>query len=561
MKDISMMILLLLALAADNLSKPCQSDGSDIGREKNWLISDLKSLEGEAAKLDKALSRASVKAEIADAAWSLDKEWAQNLLREAYELTLPGEEERNRLRSQPVGSAPKEPDETALARMRIRNRVLNIASRDSAFAGQLAQLGKELMGKMEEAQMHSSLAAKSIVSNDLEAAGKYILSSVEAEPTQIGAGWNIYEVAARDREAADDLIIKYIERLQSIPLSADSAARTYLSLRFAVFPNPYIDPKAKQAQPAGSRAVRAYLHYVIESMAQLEQREPGSAIRLRPALLSLWQPLQQHAPEMTARFLEMEQASRRPGEKLVLPTVNSDEKNRLDYEERLRKAADTREKDDVVAALRNAMGRKDYTQCRRLLDFLSESDLKTSLVEEVNLRESISLAQQGEVLTSRQMAYKLNTPEAILKAYPEIIRACVDKKYSYDAITLVQEAVRKLKGAGERDDLPRIFSQLAISIAPLDSALALDVLEETVYAANRSHIDTGNGYAGFNINVFYSLVAKDENRVLDAANILKDRVRWIMAKAAILRWKAERLKDSAPTKRQEPKKDGSRQRE
>ena len=68
--------------------------GDDKVVRKSLLLSDLQALEAKADKIAAPLSRARAQAEIADAAWPLDREWAKKLLREAYELILPPEEER-----------------------------------------------------------------------------------------------------------------------------------------------------------------------------------------------------------------------------------------------------------------------------------------------------------------------------------------------------------------------------------------------------------------------------------------------------------------------------------
>ncbi len=44
--------------------------------ERNSLFFELRALDAEAAELRKPLARARAKVEIADAAWSLDMEWA-----------------------------------------------------------------------------------------------------------------------------------------------------------------------------------------------------------------------------------------------------------------------------------------------------------------------------------------------------------------------------------------------------------------------------------------------------------------------------------------------------
>jgi hypothetical protein len=79
--------------------------------ERNSLFFELRALDAEAAELRKPRARARAKVEIADAAWSLDMEWAKKLLREAYELTFPEDEERDRLRRQAIGEGVRPPTE------------------------------------------------------------------------------------------------------------------------------------------------------------------------------------------------------------------------------------------------------------------------------------------------------------------------------------------------------------------------------------------------------------------------------------------------------------------
>ena len=73
------------------------------------LLSDVKTLALEIAKLDTPLARAMAHAEIADAAWTLDQKWARTLLQEAYRLTYLTEEEKRKLGTEPPGTPPRPP--------------------------------------------------------------------------------------------------------------------------------------------------------------------------------------------------------------------------------------------------------------------------------------------------------------------------------------------------------------------------------------------------------------------------------------------------------------------
>jgi hypothetical protein len=92
------LILVFLAIFSSaslaQTTSPPEPSGGETALRRNLLLTDLRSLEIEVLKLDKPLARALAQAEIADAVWTLDKEWAKKLLREAYELTLPDEAEQ-----------------------------------------------------------------------------------------------------------------------------------------------------------------------------------------------------------------------------------------------------------------------------------------------------------------------------------------------------------------------------------------------------------------------------------------------------------------------------------
>lgn len=244
--------------------------GDDTALKKILLLADLQALNERAEKLHTPLARALAKAEIADASWELDQAWAKNLLREAYELTLPSEEEQAKLRKKATGAPLSLPTGNEIARNRVRRRVLGVAARSKAFADELARLGAEKLGKREENSMYSSLAAKAVADGDTTKAGAYIIQSLESDPTVINAGYYILDAAAKDRVAADKLILQYIGVLRATPLSAtnDGAFRAYYLLENLVFPNDQfiavrqlllkgVNPSPTQIPPASAAVVRA----------------------------------------------------------------------------------------------------------------------------------------------------------------------------------------------------------------------------------------------------------------------------------------------------------------
>jgi hypothetical protein len=95
--------------------------------------------------------------------------------------------------------------------------------------------------------------------------------------------------------------------------------------------------------------------------------------------------------------------------------------------------------------------------------------------------------------------------------------------------------------AGEIDGVLSALEKLAKAILPIDSLLAAELVDDVVVRANSSQIDTTQGRTGIDSDLFKSLASKDEVRALSAAQSLKDRLRRIVALAAIYQWKAKEL--------------------
>jgi hypothetical protein len=532
-----------------------QDNNDDVALKKLELLSDLQALETESSKLDKPLARAMAKAEIADAAWGLDQLWAKKLLHEAYEFTFPEDEEQNKLRNEPVGAAPKFPTDIDRARSEVRNRVFSVADRDKDFVDELTKLGGQKLGHYEEHLRNASLATRAIEAGDKEAASRFILQSIEADPTQISAGRAILDLAAKDRAAADRLIIQYIARLRTTPVSFEnqSLGRTYLTLNELVFPNPNRNPI-----PPGPPVMRAYAAYIIESLRKLEQIRPGFLTRARGTLLTAWLPLNKYAPELTEAFLELERMSRSPGEDASLPKVSDGEASKERYEKRIKDALDSDQPDEV--AINFAITRGDFDKARKLIEKLSDGPQKTQLRELANAREAISLAKKGSLVEAEILAEQLNKATSILQVYPLIINKYVATKDQPSATLIVYRAIKQLKQANTEAAIPPAgipssvmvtsreidpvlvsLSKLAKAVISMDEPLALEILDETVRSANTSNMDTGLGRTGIDIDVFRKLTQKNEIRVRQAAESLKDPLRRIVALAKIYQWEAEEL--------------------
>jgi hypothetical protein len=568
---------LLLLTASSTLGQSVQekqadnSDSADtelLRSEQTLLLSQLQTLNSRAAKLDRPLTRASAKAEIADAAWTLDRDWSKRLLREGYQLTFPDETEQIKLRNISVGASLTLPTSIQIAQNNIRSRILDIARRDKSFADELAQLGARTLGKREEHYLYSSLAAQSIEAGDDEAASSYTIKAMDADPTLLNAGIMIFQMAARDRKAADNLIVQYIERLRSFPVSQSngSALRTYMFLRDLVANNSgsYLALVGKSASandpqlhPPGPMVMRAYVGYVIESLGALEQREPGSASRFRGTLLSVWIPLNQYAREFMGPFSQLEKLSRRPGEEASLPKPGDKESREETYDQRVKKALESDQPDDITINI--AIGRGDFDKARKMIDKLPDDSHKSQLIENVNVPEAIALAEKGEIDQAVKLAERLTRGTSILQVYPVLLKKCLSAENKWRATPLVYQAIKQLKKADTSplapppgippsmvsakgpDPIPLSLSRLAKSVVEVDEALALAVLDETVIATNKSSTDSSEGRVGFDLDVFKQLAPRNEARVRQAAEDLTDHFRQIVALAAINQWKASEL--------------------
>lgn len=534
---------------------------------KALLLADIRALEIIAAKLDQPLARAAADAEIASAAWTLDEDWSKKLLREAYELTLPGERERESMRGRKIGAALTPPAGEEAARQGVRRRVLEIAGRDKTFADGMIEFAGQQLGSMEQHLRYAELADRSERAGNLAAAGVYAMRALDAEPTLITAGSVIADISARDRAAADQLIIQYIERLRSVPLSLTdhSEMRVYLLLNSLIYyySNPFFSTTdtalRRQTKPPGPEAMRAYLGYLIESMSDLERREPGSARRLRGYLLMAWEPLRRYAPDLTPAFTELERLSRKPGDE---DSPHSFERSAEDYEKqyerRVKDALASDRPDELV--IQSIISRGDFVKARKLIDKLDGGAQKTQLLEAVNAKESLALSAQGDAAGAEQLAERLQNASFILQVYPLLLKACVAAKDQACPARLVYQAVRQLKRADttppappagipasavptnrELDRVLLSLSQLAAQVAPASDTLALELLDEIVEAANRSDVDTARGRTGFDAAVFKLLATKNEARARQAAEGFKDRLRQIVALASIYQVKAEAL--------------------
>lgn len=564
MRHLSLLLVLVCLSAPLGFGQGAQPGGagSDEAVNRLLLLSDLQDLDDKSGNLATTLARAKAKAEIADAAWALDQPWSEGLLRAAYELTLPDEEEQARLRGRALGEAISQAGGTEIARNRLRQRVLEIAGRSRPFVESLVKLGAEKLGRQEQSSTYSSLARKAVAAGDMDSAGAYISKSLESDPTIINAGLHILDVAVKDRAAADELTLRYMDTLRAARLSAsnDGAYRAYYLLQNLVFPSAEFlagkrlllkdgDPAPAPIPPAGPPVIKAYISYVIDSLGELEQREPGSATKFRGVLMSTWLPLKQYAPELTGAFLRLEELSRTPGQAAPLPQEGADDRGKTRYDDLINTALSGARPDEIV--IETALTRGDFDSARKLIGKLPDGERKTQLFEKANAREAISLASGDDISGAMKLASQLNRADLILQVYPTILNKCAAKKDRTCVTSMTHQAIQRLSRADTSPSLPtqglalsaRNFSgsdpvlsalgKLSGLVAPLDEGLSMEVLDEMIAAANRSRAITDEGNVGFEADVFKQLAPRSGVRVLQAAEGLKDPLRRIVALAAV----------------------------
>lgn len=547
-----LLLMSILLLATPAYTQPAKAVSQDNDRDltRLALLSELQVLAADSLNLEAPLSRALAQAEIADAAWFADREWAKKLLRNALSLTLPSEGELAKAKVSRAGMAPIPPQTDDRARDAVRRRILQIANQDSSFGKELIQLSSEKLGAYEEQLRYAELADHALENGRKDAAVEYILKAIQTDPTQITTLHAINELAKSDRARADWLILQYISLVQGFPVSREDQS----DLRTSFMLNRLVFPPQGEIPPPDAAVMRAYVSYVLGRVSGMNQDEIP---RFRLTLLSVWGPLRQYAPELTQTFLNLEARSRKPGDTTPFLETSLSEDYKKKYEAQIKDAIDADQPNEQV--INAAIGREDFERARKLISKLKDDSQKTRLTETVNLREAISLSRRGDLQTAETIADRLNKAASILQVYPALIEQHVAKQNQVQASTLVSHALQKLKQADpnpaappsglpasavltnrEFDPVLSSLSKFAKAIAGANELLALDVLDELVKVANRSEIDTSLGRPGFDTDIFTFLAPKDEARTESAALAFTDRLRRIIARSKIYHWRISR---------------------
>jgi hypothetical protein len=531
---------------------------------------DLQGLAEEAKEIAKPLARAAAQVEVADALWALDEERAKALLREAFELTLPDPVDRPNTRRHEIASPLRAPTPESEARAGLRRRLFAVAARDPVFRRELIDASARELGREEEVAQLTHAAIEAARGGRLDEADEHLRRAIEAEPTLINISEAINAVAARDRAAADRLIVAYVERLRRLPTALFSSQHhATLRLTFAfswlMAPRAVTGPGAAAPPPSppSRETARAYVSFVADTLNRIQLERPGSSDG-RALLAVAWPLMAAHAPEMAGQFAQLEKMGRgdtgKPFEPVTFEKMR--ESGEKTYEERLKLARRTKDQEVVEVAVNSARARGDFAEARKLLDLLPEGEMKSTLAEVLNADETIRLTERGDTVAAERVARQLNAPNSILRAYPPLIKRLIKDKDTSSAALLTGEAVRLLKRAEETkaeggyylpsalaglvrppkgSRLPQAISELAATIAPANDSLAFELAEELVRAANKFDAFTENGNPGFNAELFKALAERDQSRARQSAEGFNDRLQRITALARIHRLRAERL--------------------
>ena len=422
-----LLVMGLLLSTVNGQSKQALTKTDDLLPEKLSLLSDLQGLVARAKQLEKPLARGIAEAEIADAAWSLDRDLAKELLRDAYSLAFPEEAEQAKLRKRPVGAQPQMPTPTENARSAVRGRVMKVAARDKAFANELARSVAEKLGPYEAHMSYASLAYNAIQDDDYEGASKYITQSIEADPTQITGPSEINQLAAKNRAAADEAMLAYIAHLNSMTLDSrdGSLPRVFMALSMLIHPDEFFT-RISGIPPPGPAVMRAYVAYVLNSLALMEQQSPSTFTASHLLLLNTYPLLTQYAPDLKQQFLDLEQRSRKPGESLSLPTAkSSEEEYKAKSDKQVERELESDHPDEIV--IHRVISRGDFTKARQMIDKLSDGPQKTQLTELLNAQQAISLANKGDISGALKLAESLVKAGSILRVFPVIVGKCAAK--------------------------------------------------------------------------------------------------------------------------------------
>lgn len=514
---------------------------------KETFVNDLKTLNQEAGNLNNSTAVATVKVGIANVSWGIDKNWSQNLLLEAFELILPDNKEREKIKQQSYESGMVEHTDEGRVRRYIRNRLLSIAQRDKAFGELIREKMERELGKIEANSSKANDTFDLIKSGKAQQATKALLEISTADPTTVRIGYLIREIAGIDRAEADKVILEYLRVLGNQPLTLPTLKMLIQDIGFAVFPFPSYDWRKRKIPVAGVPTIRAYLAFSLNSIYRIEENAPGSATPYRQTILSLGRWLQQYAPDLIPTFMMLEQVTRKSDEPASqLQAVTNAQANKDRYESLLKETYRLNRQEDVQQAFQIALGREEHSEAEKLLDLIKDPDERQKHQEDFSVRKFHYYLNKGELLDAERVALSLKKPVSIARTFPAIIKYCVSKKDNDRASSLARFAIEAINRSNDGDKA-RLLTTLASSIAPVDSTLSMKVLEGAITASNQNKRDANRAFVvGIDTTIFSALAPKHEDILRQIALKIEDPLDRMMSLVAIYNKKANELFPEKP---------------
>jgi hypothetical protein len=552
---ITLLLLLIQLLYGQDTKSPNTTDL--LKTEKLKLVSEIQLLAySQLARLSTPLARARAKAEIADVLWILDDSEAKVMLTEAYELTFHEQEHNKNKGLNNVTDQYNVSNEEQRSKAEIRNRILQIATRDSIYLSQLLKLTSDKFGNKEAHRSNKELAKQLINDGNDQEASKYIIESIKVDPTNTDIGSILMKLRKKSPGLAEQIIIKYIEQLRGLPFTdIKTQANIYILLEFLVFSSDQ-DLSALSCSPL----IKAYTIYVIDNLNQIRKVSPTFLIRSRLTLIKIWPIIRECLPALIPAFLELEPLSRARPDNIALPT-EAELRRKYDRqaqrkEDNLQKAIESETPDYFT--IKAAVNRELFQKARNMISKMNDGPDKSELIEFVDVQESLYLIKRNRISEAEKLAQQIKSARKIYEVYTLLIEKCAkDKKC---ILPLAYMALNQLKEADNKPPLPVSFmlngnihssrtsdpkllylSKLAKTTISIEDSIFHDVVSEIVRASNESNIDSDLGILGYETDIFKLAASKDETYARQTANNIKDPLRYLTAVLSIYQWKAAKL--------------------
>jgi hypothetical protein len=511
----SMLVTSAAAQQRDRKQKPTAKAQPELSEEAEQLrlsaISLLHSLAQSANEIDNLDDRVTVLAEIGDAFWLVDREYARSVLLRSFK-------EIDKLTP---GSNDEEKEQVAAQKRQLMYRVLSrIAKRDPAFVKELIEAQtkdtptlNEKAYKLYGVTTPSSEALLSIahtfIATDPKRAATIALYSLQDGLSQ-GFRYFLIQLRARDREVADVLVTEAISRagrqhpgsLFDVLMLWDYA---YQPADFYYNGISWSREKNEAGINASAELKRLVLNYalttIVENLQQLPKSESvqdRSLVQMQ--LGALHSVIQQLLPSMQADFprgasdlqqalVRVEQELRANGEDPPQrPPSEDSEEQTTALEKLIEKASEAPQgelRDNLYmgAALQLFWSRK-YERAKELVAKIDDEKKRALILEPLNFCLSAELVGKKNLQEAWNVANQLKTTELRICALARVGRAFLksgDSQSGMQALTAAQSLVSKadpsvdltaatlrVAAAFPKTDLVRITEGIGLGIQVLN---------------------------------------------------------------------------------------------